>query len=187
MKKKSVGTEQLFVHYFCILQRGLLWFTFLYNVESFFARATLLWSIFEIWVWFGYLFTTSQMFSKWFYFHIFCKCFEFFVSTNNFPNLWWEDFKQVCSNPFCTWDYMFFNKRGWSVPRVFCLKHKNFSTLSSIDSENGKISRIWIKSFVWSIIQKWFIRNLAEPENNSSKSYRYKKFFSPDLTLKSVD
>ena len=89
---------------------------------------------------FVFLFSTSQLFPNCFCSHIFCICFEFFTFTNNFPNLWSSNFKQICPNSFRSWDYIFFKKGDCSSPKILCKNSKTFFRLSCMSSKNREIS-----------------------------------------------
>ena len=64
-----------------------------------------------------------------FFSELFC-CFTSFAnglslltSTNNFPNLWSSDFKQIRRNSFRSWDYIFFLKKELQFSQYFVHKH----------------------------------------------------------------
>ena len=91
--------------------------------------------IFEKWIWFYQLyscisFSTFKLFPNCFCSHIFCKCFEFFTSNNNFSNLWSSNFEKICSNFYRSWNCLFLNKGDCSSAKSLCESSKTSSMLS---------------------------------------------------------
>ena len=124
-----------------------------------------------------FLFSTSQLFPNCFCSQIYCKCFEFFTSTNNFPNLWSSNFKQICLNSFRSWDYIFF---------CLCKSSKTSSTMSCISSKNREISWILSNHFAWSLNQKWLFEILRNKRTTRVIPTDKKGIFSPVLSLSSI-
>ena len=130
--------------------------------------------------------TTTQLFSQSLSSHTLCMCLEILSTTNNLCNFRHSKFQQISTYSFCSWDDIYTQKWNCSSPNNMCKCTESPSTLSTNTSIEWNLYFSWNNHLVTSFNLEMNVGSFSDHQNKTSDTDRYKRYFSPLLSLKSM-
>ena len=122
----------------------------------------------------------TQLFSQSLSSHNLCSCLDVLSTTNHLCNFWHNQFQQVSTYAFCSWDVEFLRKNGVAVLPLTCASTPNpesLSTLSTNTSIEWNLYLSWSKLLVTSFSLEVNVGGFSQHQKKTSDTDMYKRYF----------
>ena len=130
--------------------------------------------------------TTTQLFSQSLSSHALCSCLDILSTTNNLCNFWRDKLQHISTYMFCSWDDIFTQIWICSSPNNLCKCTESSSTVSTNISIEWNLYLSRSNHLVMFFRLEMKVEGYSEHQIKTSDTDRYKSYFLPPVSLKSM-